>query len=62
MLGIKLFQTHVHPPLWEEEMEDMERCMIKVFEVGEMLWFSVVIEKGTSEKCHQRPIKNTCLT
>lgn len=39
-------------PLGGREIEDMERGMIKLFEVGEMK-FSVVIEKGTSEKCHQ---------
>lgn len=37
VLGIKLFQTHVHPSPWEKEIEGIEKGMIKVFEVGEML-------------------------
>lgn len=59
VLGIKFFPTHVHPPPQEEELKGIERGMVKVFKVGEMLWFRVVTEKETREKCHQRPMKIT---
>jgi len=48
-----------HPPPQEEELKGIERGMVKVFKVGEMLWFRVVTEKETREKCHQRPMKIT---
>lgn len=34
-----------HPPPLEEELKGIERGIVKVFKVGEMLWFRVVIEK-----------------
>lgn len=58
VLAIKFFHM-CHPPPLEEEVKGIERGMITVFKVGEMLWFRVVIEKETREKCHQRPTKIT---
>ena len=37
VLGIKSFKHMFHPPSWEKELKGMQRGMIKVFKVGEML-------------------------